>query len=118
MLGDLIGGGFHETGAAGGTSTQFPVDEIAEIDFAGATFCFTGKFIFGQRSACEEVVIALGAVASKNVTKKVNYLVIGELASRDWVASSHGRKIEKALYFKEKGVPVMILSEKDWVGFV
>lgn len=58
------------------------------------------------------------SISSKNVTKKVNYLVIGELASRDWVASSHGRKIEKALVFKEKGVPVMMLSEKDWVGFV
>lgn len=118
MLGDLIGGGFQETGAAGGSSTQFPIDAVEAIDFAAATFCFTGKFIFGQRSACEELVLGLGALTSKNVTKKVNYLVIGDLASRDWIATSHGRKIEKAMLYKDQGVPVLILSEKDWIGLI
>ena len=44
--------------------------------------------------------------------------MIGELASRDWVASSHERKIEKALLYKQQGVPMFILSEEEWVKYV
>lgn len=117
-LGQLLGGTPEETGAAGGLSTQLPVDSIDAIDFDGAVFCFTGKFIFGQRSECERAVIEKGAVVVKSITKKLDYLVIGDLASRDWIASSHGRKIEKALQYKEQGSPILILSERDWVGFV
>lgn len=118
MLGQLVGGTPEETGAAGGGSNTLPIDKVDCIDFDGAVFCFTGKFIYGQRSVCEQKVVDLGASTSKTVNKKLNYLVIGELASRDWVASSHGRKIEKALLYKDKGVDLVILSEEDWVGFV
>jgi len=53
----------------------------------------------------------LGASVKQNVTKKVAVLVIGTIASRDWQFSSHGRKIEKAIKLKEKGSPVVIMTE-------
>lgn len=115
FLGSLVGGTVEESGAAGGNATKLPVDKVV---FEGSVFCFTGSFVFGQRIDCEAAIEALGATAVKSVSKKVDYLVIGELASRDWVASSHGRKIEKALLFKEKGFSICILSEQDWVGFI
>ncbi|MCK4842431.1 MAG: BRCT domain-containing protein [Methylococcales bacterium] len=118
MLGQLIGGTMDESGAVGGQSTQLPIDSVDCIEFQDRVFCFTGKFIRGQRSVCEELVVNLGACISKNVVKKLDYLIIGELASRDWVAASHGRKIEKALFYRQHGSSVQILSEQDWVRFL
>jgi len=118
MLGQLVGGTIEDTGAAGGNSTSMPIDKVECIEFDDKVFCFTGKFIRGQRSACEQLVIEKGAVAAKGVTKKLDYLVVGELASRDWVAASHGRKTEKALLYRKQGSDVLILSEQDWVGFL
>ena len=45
----------------------------------------------------------LGAQTNSSINKSVNYLVIGTLASRDWLYTSHGRKIEKALLLKRGG---------------
>ena len=118
MLGQLVGGTLEKSGAAGGNSTLLPFDQVACIDFEGKVFCFTGKFIRGQRSVCEDMVVSHGASVVKNVIKKLDYLVIGELASRDWVAASHGRKIEKALFYREQGSSILILSEQNWIGFL
>lgn len=118
MLVKLVGGAMEETGEAGGASTRLPADNVDSLVFSGAVFCFTGKFLYGQRKDCESKVISLGAVTAKSVTKKVTYLVIGELASRDWKASSHGLKIEKALDLKGKGSDIMILLESDWVKYI
>ena len=54
-----------------------------------------------------------GGLISGNVTKKINYLVIGTLSSRDWKFSSHGRKIEKAISYRDdEGVELEIISEE------
>lgn len=118
ILGKLLGGTLEETGVAGGLSTALPADPVDNIEFSGRKFCFTGAFVYGSRDKCEAAVKAQGGMPTKNVTKDLGYLVIGALASRDWVASSHGRKIEKALYFKDQGVPMLIITEEDWVRFV
>ena len=49
------------------------------------------------------------------MSRAVNYLVIGTLASRDWRFSSHGRKIEKAVKLRGQGVPIRIISERVWL---
>ena len=118
MLGQLVGGTLEESWVAGGNSTLLPFDQVGCIEFEDKVFCFTGKFIRGQRSVCEDLVMSLGASVVKNVVKRLDYLVIGELASRDWVAASHGRKIEKALFYREQGGCVLILSEQGWVRFL
>ncbi len=118
MLKDIVGGTMQETGAAGGNSTALPVDHVDCIDFDERVFCFTGKFIRGQRSVCESLVVDKGGQVVKGVSKKVDYLVIGGLASRDWVTASHGRKIEKALFYRQQGSNILILSEQNWIGFV
>ncbi len=110
----VIGGGFLDIGAAGGLATRLPVDEVDAVSFAGASFCLTGKFLYGPRKRCEEAVVTRGGLISVNVTQKLNYLVIGTLCSRDWLWSSHGRKIEKAVGYKRQGHPLLILSEEIW----
>lgn len=118
MLSQIVGGTIEDTGAAAGNSTQYGVDEPDSIQFENASFCFTGAFVTGTRNTCEQLVIAKGATTIASVNKSLNYLVIGSLASRDWIGSSHGRKIEKAMHYKETGSPILIIHEETWQKFI
>jgi len=60
----------------------------------------------------------MGAETSPNISKDVDYLVIGTLASRDWLYTSHGRKIEKALLLKRKGVNITVITERTLSKFL
>lgn len=77
-------------------------------------FCFTGKFNAGSRNWCHEQVTVRGGLAANNITKKLNYLVIGDIGSRDWLHSTHGTKILKAVEYRDSGVPLNIISERYW----
>lgn len=49
-----------------------------------------------------------------SVSKKLNYLVIRELGSRDWLHSTHGLKIEKAVHYAQAGAQLAIVGEDRW----
>ncbi|WP_275258134.1 BRCT domain-containing protein [Citrobacter freundii] len=102
-----------ESGVVDGLSTKLPVDSDTMVVLEGSTFCLTGVFLAGKRSHVEDMVTKNGGLISGNVTKKINYLVIGTLSSRDWKFSSHGRKIEKAIAYRDdEGVELEIISEE------
>lgn len=115
MLNKVTGDRFEETGLAHGLATEFCVEEPSSIDHEGKIFCFTGQFVQGTRRAVENTAVERGAVIVGNITKSLNFLVIGTLASRDWRFSSHGRKIQKALEYKQQGCPVIIINERIWL---
>ena len=95
-------------------TTDLPIDKpTPKIIFKDKIFCFTGKLIWGKRQDAEEAVINKGGEISK-INKSLNYLVLGEISSRDWKHSTHGLKILKAVQHKENGVNISIISEKDW----
>lgn len=101
-----------ESGVVDGLSTKLPINSDVVVEVNGRTFCLTGVFLAGKRSQVEDLVKRNGGIISKGVTKKVDYLVIGTLSSRDWKFSSHGRKIEKAVsYREEESVDLSIVSE-------
>lgn len=118
LLTTIIGGTFQESGLAGGLSTLYNADEPNVISFIGTKFCLTGAFATGTRNTCEQIITDLGGIPLRSVTKTLDYLIIGALASRDWIGSSHGRKIEKAMEYKEQGHPVTILTEETWIKFI
>ncbi|MFM5413101.1 BRCT domain-containing protein [Aeromonas veronii] len=92
----FIGNPF-EQGAVTGMATKLAISD-SEIDtLYDCTVCFTGMFLSGTRRQCEETALLLGATPQDSVTQKLDYLIIGELSSRDWRFSSYGRKIEKAI---------------------
>jgi hypothetical protein len=95
-------------------STALPLTTPEPIvTFQDRRFCFTGSCYSGTREWCEQQVRARGgSIAS--VSKKLDYLVIGEVGSRDWVHSTHGRKIEKAADYVRDGVPIAIVAERHW----
>ena len=59
-----------------------------------------------------------GAQTQPSVNSSVDYLVIGTLASPDWLYTSHGRKIEKALLLKRKGSAIKVLTERSMLRFL
>ena len=117
-LKQMCGHDFEESGTAdGGVAEVFSV-EIGEFEHTDLNMCFTGKFVCGTRTSVEKSATDRGAKIVKNVTKKLDVLVIGTLASRDWRFASHGRKIEKALQLQRDGAPLIILSERQWRRFI
>jgi len=114
-LSHLIGGTLQESGATSGLSTSLPIDDVESIEIKGHSFCFTGNFLFGTRSACERSTVERKGVISPRVRRDLDYLVIGSVASHEWAHTSHGRKIEKAMEYKKKNCPITIISEEQWV---
>lgn len=101
------------------TSTELPLTKPQpEIIFLDQLFCVTGKFISGTRNEITSVIESLGGIAKTSPTKKTNYLVIGEVGSRDWIHSTFGRKIEKAIELNNQGSIISIISEQHWSSFI
>ena len=108
---------FLDTGAATPDGPTLPIDDDPSIVFNGRTFCFTGTFIFGTRPACERVVLKLGGTAADSVSRRLDYLVIGALASPQYFNTSYGRKIEKAVALQKEGdCELAIVSEQQWTA--
>jgi len=108
----LIGGTLDEV-AETGLMNQLALDENVEVQIAQHSFCFTGDFVFGPRSVCESHVTGRGGRIS-NVTKSLDYLVVGGMGSAEWKHGSYGLKIEKAVTYREAGVPLRIVHEDVW----
>ncbi|KXS53864.1 MAG: NAD-dependent DNA ligase (Contains BRCT domain type II) [Marinobacter sp. T13-3] len=110
-----ISGESSEIGELAKTSS-LPVDDpLPEIDFEGRSFLFTGTCAFGTRKQCHEATEQLGGNIAKGVNKTLDYLVLGTYVTDSWAHESFGRKIEKAIEYREKGLPVAILTEEHWV---
>ncbi|WP_320409056.1 BRCT domain-containing protein [Candidatus Williamhamiltonella defendens] len=107
-----------ESGVVDGLATQLPIDIINKFNASGKTVCLTGEFIYGKRSVCEQEIIRQGANVIGNVTKKLDYLIAGTMSSKNWRYTSHGRKIEKAVHYRdEKAIPLKIINEEQWQDF-
>lgn len=111
-----VGGNTAQQTGESSNSTALPLsDPPPTIEFSNRRFCFTGRFTYGERDKCQAEVIARGGVCQDAITKKLNFLVIGQLGSRDWLHSTHGLKIMKAVEYRDSGVPLAIVSEHQWL---
>ena len=98
-------------------ATTLPLTSpVPEISFKGKTFCFTGKFAFGQRKDCEKAVADAGGIPKGSVTTSLDYLVVGLMGNEDWAHSTFGRKIQQAIDFNAKGKNIAILAEDAWAN--
>jgi DNA polymerase-3 subunit epsilon len=83
------------------------------LDISGKTFCLTGEFEFGDRSAVEAALSQKGGIPVVSVTKKTDYIIVGSKGSDAWSNGNYGTKVKKALELQEKGLPVQIVKEQD-----
>ena len=115
LLLSLVGGNTAPLNGARSDASTLPLCQpTPTVEFVERRFCFTGAFASGPRVWCEQQVIERGGEAASAITQKLGYLVIGEIGSRDWAHSTFGRKIQKAVQYRQKGVPIRIISEQHW----
>lgn len=74
----------------------------------------TGTMAYGPRKHCESLITERGGVIGGSVSKKIHYLIVGSIANDQWLHSSYGTKIKKAVELRESGVPIAIISEEHW----
>lgn len=99
-------------------STTLPLCNPApELRFDGNSYCFTGTFNYGGRRQCEQAILDRGGMCG-SLTRKTDVLVIGVYATESWKHSAFGHKVMKASEMRDAGVPISIVAEEHWVGFL
>jgi len=112
-------GGEADDPVVSSQSTWLPLDNPAPtITFPNKLFVVTGTFVFGARRLVVQAIEQRGGTVGANVRKDTDALIVGETASRDWLHSSYGHKIMKAVEYREKGHPIAIVAEAHWRSFV
>ncbi|MGV3743222.1 MAG: BRCT domain-containing protein [Burkholderiaceae bacterium] len=112
---DLLHAALEQNSKREISETEIPYTmPVPQIQFANRTFCFTGKFQSGSRPWCVSQIIARGGMAASKLTQNVNYLIVGEINSGSWANAKHGRKIGKAIKYRDAGAKIAILSEQNW----
>jgi NAD-dependent DNA ligase len=115
LINETINGGKAVPQLADHT-TSLPIDkEIVSVTISGKSFCFTGKLKWGTRNKAQKLVEEKGGYVSFDVTVNLDYLVLGDLGSRDWRYSTHGEKIKSALSLKERGKGIKIIPESVYL---
>jgi len=88
-------------------------DPNIEID--GKLFCVTGVLKSGNRKEIEEMIVDLGGLTANSVTKKTDYLIVGDNGNPAWAFACYGRKVEKALEMRKIGHQICIVHEFDFL---
>ncbi len=113
----VTGTDLDESGLSFEASTEVWEDSVDSLKLDGSVFCLTGDFVSGNRESIDTMLRCRGAETNSSVNKSVDYLVIGTLASRDWLYTSHGRKIEKALLLKREGCTIKVITERTLLKY-
>ena len=116
LLDSLVGGELSAVCDAD-AATTLPLDQPPPtIEWSGQIYVFTGKFAWGTRRDCQREVVNRGGTCDPNVTKRTAFLVIGTFGSRDWVHTAFGRKIDKAVSYRQAGAALRIVAEDHWAN--
>lgn len=110
-----ISGEKSEIGEISKTSALPICDPPPEVIFSENTFLFTCTCAFGKRKQCQELIENLGGINAKGITKSLNFLILGTYVTDSWAHESFGRKIEKAMAYRDSGLPISIISEEHWL---
>lgn len=96
--------------------SSLAIDNVSEISFRGKRFVLTGDFVFGSEEKCTEFTSCFGGEVRKSISKKIDYLVVGGLGSKQWKHGSFGTKIEHAMQLKSRGNSILIIHEDCWAN--
>lgn len=59
-----------------------------------------------------------GNAPDKKVSREIDYLVIGNVGSKDWKYSRYGNKIEKAIELRKEYGKLKIITEEQFIEAV
>lgn len=102
-----------------GLTGDIDYDHPETIDFKNKNFLFSGTFALIEKKAIIDFIVLKGGIpkikkGEQRVTKDIDYLIVGTVASRDYSNGSVGNKIIAALEQREKR-PIQIIHEKWYV---
>ncbi|MDD2218249.1 MAG: BRCT domain-containing protein [Eubacteriales bacterium] len=87
-----------------------------QIEIPGRTFCFTGASSRCTRNEIAIIITEREGTFNSGVSGKTQFLLIGDEGNPCWAFNCYGRKVEKAVELRKKGIPVQIIHENDfWV---
>lgn len=87
------------------------IDQCENIDIKDKKICLTGDFNFGDKKQLEKFIKLKQGIISKSVTKKVDYLVIGNKSSTGYKYGRFGAKVNRALMIQSEGQDIKMISE-------
>lgn len=85
-----------------------------EIVFPDKIYCFTGESYRAKRAEIAAVIEQLGGTVTGSVSRKTDYLVVGNAGNPCWAYACYGRKIEQAMALRKEGASVIIVNETDF----
>jgi NAD-dependent DNA ligase len=85
-----------------------------KIKFEDSVFCFTGASSRFKRSDLKEIVTKFGGKYTDNITKSLDYLVIGAEGNPCWAYACYGRKVEAAVKLRKEGHRLLLVHENDF----
>ncbi|MCL9806933.1 BRCT domain-containing protein [Flavobacterium amniphilum] len=88
------------------------------IEFSGKTFCITGVLKRGNRETLQKQIQKLGGIPTESVSKKTDYLIVGDNGNPAWAFSCYGRKVEKAINLRKEGHTITLIHEFDFSDII
>lgn len=95
-----------------------PVEEMREAinSVENKVICLSGNFEYGEKSDVERYILKKGGSVVSGVSKKIDYLIIGNLECQAYSNGTYGTKVKKAIELNEKGLNIKIIKESDLFG--
>lgn len=93
-----------------------PVEDLKQQIYSvkNKNVCLTGNFSHGSKDEISNLIISQGGFIDKTVKKTTNILIIGSLGSEAYSQGTYGKKVEKAIYFNNRGNNIVIIKEDDY----
>lgn len=86
--------------------------------FFAMAVVFTGKLESMTRAEARTKVITIGGEAPEGLTRDVDYLVVGTQDLRVVGQSGLSGKMKNAAKYREKGCPIEVISEQDFLEMI
>lgn len=94
---------------------QVKPSDIIPSSINGRTFVFTGDMDCMSRIEAAIELMRRGAIPSDNITRKTDYLVIGNECYNDYSCGTCSSKIAKANEYKAKGNNISLITEAEYL---
>lgn len=92
------------------------VDANPDHPLYGMNVVFTGKLESLKRDDARAMVVKVGGFAPERLTTDTDYLVVGVQDLRVVGEKGLSGKMKNAAKFKEKGFPIEVIDEQDFLG--
>lgn len=86
------------------------------ICLTGKTICLSGEFSYGSKEKVSILLQSEGAIMVKTVSKKTDFVLVGEKGNSEWITGNYGTKIKKAMELQAKGCGIKIIREEDLIS--